>query len=50
MDELKKLVVERLVKETDPNKQIQILQEIDKTILTKYVIQIGNFTIEPLWV
>ena len=50
MDELKKLVVERLVKETDPNKQIQILQEINKTILTKYVIQIGNFTIEPLWV
>lgn len=50
MDELKKLVVEQLVKATDPNEQIRILQEISKTILTKYVIQIGDFTIEPLWV
>lgn len=50
MDELKTLVVDQLVKETDPDKQIRILQEINKTILTKYVIQIGNYTIEPLWV
>ncbi len=50
MNELKKLVVEQLEKATDPDEQIRILQEINKTILTKYVIQIGNFTIEPLLV
>lgn len=50
MDELKKLVVEQLEKATNLDEQIYILQEINKTILTKYVIQIGNFTIEPLLV
>lgn len=50
MDDLKALVAEQLVKETNPNEQIPILQEINKTLLTKYIIQIGDITIEPLWV
>ncbi|MCH5170493.1 MAG: hypothetical protein J1F24_04315 [Oscillospiraceae bacterium] len=50
MEELKKLIVEQLEKATDQNEQIRILQEINKTLLMKYVIQIGDLTIEPLLV
>ena len=50
MDELRKLVIEKLVTETDPKEQLRILQEINKTILTKYVIQIEDWIIRPLWV
>jgi len=49
MDELKKLVVEHLVKETDHNKQIRILQEINEMLLTKYCIKVsGSIEIRPL--
>ena len=50
MDKLKKLVVEQLEKETDPNEQIRILQEINKKLLTEYAIKVGDLTIEPLLV
>ena len=49
LEDLKKLV-QKLKEETDNETQILILQEINKTILTKYVVQIGDDTIEPLWV
>ena len=50
MDALKRLIVEELEKEIDPNEQIRILQEINKMVLTEYVVQIGDFTVEPLLV
>ncbi len=49
-DLLKEFNIEKLVNETNEKKQIRILQEINRTILTKYVIQICDLTIEPLWV
>lgn len=48
MDTLKRLIVEELEKENDPNGQIRILQKINKMVLTEYVVHIGDFTIEPL--
>lgn len=49
MEELKSLVG-KLERATDEKEQIQTLQEINKTVLTKYVIQIDDLIIEPLWV
>lgn len=45
MDELKELIVKQLIKETDHNKQIRILQEINEMLLTKYCIKVS----EPLF-
>lgn len=42
--------VDRLMKESDENEQIKILQEIGKKLLTEYVIRIGDITVKPLWV
>lgn len=50
MQELKKMVDEQLINKTNPNEQIRILQEINKMILTNFVIQVGDLTIEPLLV
>lgn len=54
MDELKNTVVWQLVKKLedtdDPEARIRILQEINRTILTEYVVQIGDYIIEPLLV
>ena len=47
MEDIKKLVDE-LAKEDD--KAVQILQEINKLLLTEYVIKIGNVIIQPLLV
>lgn len=47
MENLKKLVHE-LENEWDVKKQISILQRINATVLTEYVIEIGDTIIEPL--
>lgn len=49
MEELKGLV-KKLEKEYDEEKQIKILQDIGKKLLTEYEIQVGDITIQPLWV
>ena len=49
MDKLRELV-KNLEKENDEKKQIEILKNIGKLLLTEYIIQIGNLTIEPLLV
>lgn len=50
MYRLKKLIDERLIKETDREKQIRILQEINTMLLTGYVVRVRDTIIEPLWI
>lgn len=45
-----KTAVRNLEKETDRKKQIEILQSINKLLLTGYEIKVGDFIIEPLLV
>lgn len=45
-----KTAVRNLEKETNRKKQIEILQSINKLLLTGYEIKVGDFTIEPLLV
>lgn len=45
-----KTAVRNLEKETDRKKQIEILQSVNKLLLTCYEIKVGDFTIEPLLV
>lgn len=49
MDKLRELV-KNLEEEKNEKKQGKILQNIGKLLLTEYIIQIGNLTIEPLLV
>ena len=49
MEELKSLV-KKLETEYNEEEQIKILQDIGKKLLTEYVIQVGDVTIQPLWV
>lgn len=49
MEELKSLV-KKLETEYNEEEQIKILQDIGKKLLTEYVIQVGDITIQPLWV
>ncbi len=49
MEELKKIVVEKL-KEENPKKQIQILQDINTLLLTDYEFRIDDDIIKPLWI
>ena len=44
------LLVNELANNTNEEEQIIILQKIGKLLLTEYIIQIGNLTIEPLLV
>jgi hypothetical protein len=43
-------LVEKLENKHDKKSQVRILQEIGKLLLTEYIIQIGDLTIEPLLV
>lgn len=45
-----KTAVRTLEKETDIKKQIEILQSVNKLLLTGYEIKVGDFIIEPLLV
>lgn len=45
-----KTAVRNLEKETDRKKQIEILQSVNKLLLTGYEIEVGDFIIEPLLV
>lgn len=45
-----KTAVGTLEKETDRKKQIEILQSVNKLLLTGYVVKVGDFIIEPLLV
>lgn len=49
MEDLKKLV-DKLVAESNEEKQIKTLQDIGKLLLTEYIIQVGDLTIKPLLV
>lgn len=42
--------IKNLEKETDREKQIKILQSVNKLLLTGYVVKVGDFIIEPLLV
>lgn len=42
--------IKNLEKETDREKQIKILQSVNKLLLTGYLVKVGDFIIEPLLV
>lgn len=50
MDDLKELKskVEKLYKAENKEERVKILQDIAKSIINEYVIEVGNFTIQPL--
>ena len=50
MDDLKELKskVEKLDKAENKEERVKILQDIAKSIINEYVIEVGNFTIQPL--
>ena len=43
-------LINQLTSTHDKDAQVNFLQEIGKKLLTKYVIKVGDITIEPLWV
>ena len=49
MNDLMELV-KNLEQETNEKQQIQILQEINEKLLTKYALKVGELVIIPLWV
>ena len=50
MEELKRLVEEELLKESNPEEQIRILQKIASKIINEYRIEVDDLIIEPLLV
>lgn len=48
MEKLKNLIVVQLLKETDQNEQIRILQEINEKLLTQYCIKVDGVEITPI--
>lgn len=49
MEKLEELV-EKLVAESNKEKQTKTLQDIGKLLLTEYIIQVGDIKVYPLWV
>lgn len=49
MEDLENLV-KKLENECNEKRQVKILQEIGKSLLTEYIIQVGDVKVYPLWV